>query len=223
MSPSRAKRRELELDDAELARVREAVRRAEQRTAGEIVTYVVGACDDYPEATWRAAVIGGLVGLLAAAGAHDLIGAWGGPLSLWAALPATGGAALAAALARVPAIRRSLVSPEDLDRRVGARAEAAFLEEEVFATRGRSGILLFLALFEHRAIVLGDAGINRAVEPERWKTIVEGLVSGIREGRAVDALVHAVEACGRLLEEHGVELEPGDVDELSNVPRVRDE
>ena len=40
-------------------------------------------------------------------------------------------------------------------------AMAAFVEEEVFSTRDRTGILLFLSLFEHRVVVLGDSGINQ--------------------------------------------------------------
>jgi putative membrane protein len=208
--------------DAELDRVRAAVAGAEECTAGEIVTYLVGECDTYPEATWRAAAIGGLAGLATAAALHDLLGWWGGLLLLWSAVPALLGAGAGALLARWPAIRRALVAPRELERRVTSRAEAAFLEEEVFATRDRSGILIFLALFEHRAVILGDRGIYRVVAPEEWRGLVEALVAGIRAGRAADALVAAVEACGRLLEERGVALRPGDTDELADAPRIRE-
>jgi putative membrane protein len=208
--------------EAELARIREAVTRAEQRTAGELVTYLVGECDAYPEATWRAAGLGGLLGLTAAAGLHDLLGLWGGPALLWSTVPALLGAGAGALLARVPALRRALVSRRRIDRRVQLRAEAAFLEEEVFRTRDRSGILIFLALFEHRAVVLGDVGIYRVVAPAEWQGVVDALIAGIREGRPVDALVAAVETCGRLLEERGVAIRAGDLDELANQPRLRE-
>ena len=36
-------------------------------------------------------------------------------------------------------------------------------EEEVFSTEDRTGILLLLSLFEHRVVVLGDAGIKAKV------------------------------------------------------------
>jgi putative membrane protein len=208
--------------ETELERIREAVGRAEQRTAGEVVTYMVAECDAYPEATWRAAAFGGLLGLGVAAGFHDLLGLWGGLLLLYSAIPSLLGAVLGVLLSRLPAIRRGLVAGAQIDRRVGLRAEAAFLEEEVFKTRDRSGILIFVALFERRAIVLGDEGIHRVVAPQEWQSVVDRLIAGIRVGRAAEALVEAVEACGRLLEERGMKIRPDDTDELSNELRLRD-
>ena len=60
--------------------------------------------------------------------------------------------------------------------------------EEVFKTRDRTGILIFLALFEHRAVILADEGIHRAVPREEWQALVDELVAGIRAGRGVAAL-----------------------------------
>lgn len=208
--------------EAELERVRAAVARAEERTAGELVTYLVGECDAYPEATWRGAAFGGLLGLATAAGFHDLLGLWSGLLLLWSAVPALLGAAAGVLLARIPTIRRALISPREVERRVGLRAEAAFLEEEVFRTRDRSGILIFLALFERRAVVLGDSGIYQVIAPEEWHAVVDSLIAGIHEGHAVDALVAAVETCGRLLDERGIAIRPDDADELGDQPRVRE-
>jgi putative membrane protein len=207
--------------EAELARISAAVARAEQSTSGEIVAYLVGECDAYPEARWRAAAIGGLLGLLAAVALRELVDPWGGSLLLWALAPALLGAAAGTVLGSVPAIRRRLIAPSTLERRVALRAESAFLEEEVFATRDRSGILVFLALFERRALVIGDAGVRAAVEAEAWRDVVDGLVAGVRAGRPVDALVEAVEACGRLLEQRGVTVRGDDADELADAPRFR--
>jgi putative membrane protein len=94
------------------------------------------------------------------------------------------------------------------------RAAAAFLEAEVFATRDRTGVLIFLALFEHRVVVLADSGIAARVEPGAWKGISDRLAAGIREGRAAAALIEAIGACGRLLAERRVERRPDDVSEL---------
>ncbi len=89
------------------------------------------------------------------------------------------------------------------------RAESAFLTEEVFATRERTGILIFLALFEHRAVILGDAGIHRKVEEGTWQHLVDDLVAGIRHGRTVEALLETIERCGHILEHGGVERRHG--------------
>lgn len=210
------------LNDAELARIEAAVAEAEGRTSGEIVPYVVAACDDYDDAAWKGALLAAVGGAVLAAVVHWLAGVWGG-LEGWMLGGAAAGAATGWVAARVaPALRRSLVPEAVLDLRARRRAMAAFVEEEVFDTRDRTGILLFVALFEHRVVVLGDAGINRAVRQEAWDGIVAELRAGIRAGRLADALVGAVAACGALLESHRLEIRPDDADELPDAPRIRE-
>lgn len=209
--------------EADLERIAAAARDAEQRTSGEIVPYVVGVCDDYPEAGWKAAVLGGLAGGAGGFVLHFVGGVWGGSPWHWVILPAVVAAALATLAVRsVPALRRWVIGSAVLDRRARQRAQAAFLEEEVFDTRDRTGILIFLALFEHRVVVMGDAGINRAVPEGSWTQIVADLVAGIRAGRSAQALVDAITECGRLLEEHHVDIRPDDTDELANELRIRE-
>ena len=100
--------------------------------------------------------------------------------------------------------------------RVERRAAAAFLEQEVFKTRRRTGILLFLSLFERRVMVLGDSGIHQKVQEGEWDGVVRQVVQGIRGGHTGDALVAAIRECGSLLERHGLMREAGDADELSD-------
>lgn len=211
-----------QFSDADLASIAAATAAAERRTSGEIVTYIVGQCDPYTELGWVGAALGALAGAALASLLHGL-GGWWGVGVLWLVMPTFVGAALGLLLAvRVAGIGRRLVSPETLAHRARLRAEAAFLEEGVFKTRERTGILLFLALFEHQAIVLGDEGINAAVEPGAWQGIVDGMVAGMRAGRAADALREAVAQCGALLDAHSVVRRSDDSDELPDAPRLHD-
>jgi putative membrane protein len=183
---------------------------------------VVLRVDDHDEGRWRAATLGAVFAAVAAAAVHEL-GTWWAPLDpWWVALPALAGAAVGFALAAVPAVERRLLSADDLERRVRLRAASAFLEEEVFRTRERTGVLVFLALFERRAVILADEGIHRAVPSERWEALVAELVAGAAAGRAADALCTVVERCGELLAEHRVERRATDEDELSDAPRIRE-
>ncbi|MGD8439931.1 MAG: TPM domain-containing protein, partial [Holophagae bacterium] len=118
--------------------------------------------------------------------------------------------------------RRWLIGDRLLELRARQRAAAAFLEEEVFATRDRTGILIFVALFEQQVVVLGDAGINRVVPEGAWQQIVDDVVRGVRQGRPTEALIQAIGDSGRLLEAHRLEIRPDDIDELDNELRVRD-
>jgi putative membrane protein len=102
------------------------------------------------------------------------------------------------------------------------RAEAAFLEEQVFRTRDRTGILVFLALYEHRAVILADQGIHRAVPSGLWQELVDELVAGVAAGEAARALERTVRRCGEVLVEHRVARQPDDRDELDDRPRIRE-
>ena len=212
--------------DAERERIREAVAEAETRTAGEIVPYVVRRSGDYEVAVWRAAAAGALLtgmGALAVAWGYDGWG-WGWLYSSWAvALAMTAGGVAGALLSLVEPVRRWLAGPARLDEQVHRRAALAFVEEEVFDTRDRTGILLFVSLFEHRIEVVGDAGINAKVEQAEWEEVVGLVRTGIRERSLADGIAAAVGRCGDLLHRRGVEVQPGDTDELPDDVRVRDE
>ena len=209
--------------EQDLEAVRGAVAAAEGKTSGEIVPFVVDASDAYEGALWKGAALGALGAPLLVAVAHVVAGLWGGGV-LWIGLPAAAGGALGFLLtAFVPAVKRAFIPRDLLDRRVRRRAAVAFLEEEVFSTEDRSGILLFLSLFEHRVVVLGDAGINAKVGDEEWVAITDAIATGIREGRPGEALVAGIGACGRLLTRRGVEIQPDDRNELRDDLRRRDQ
>jgi putative membrane protein len=207
----------------DLEAVRAAVEAAEGKTAGELVPYVVESSDTYEGALWKGAVFGALLLTAAALAVRQFTEIWGVVGPWWISLPPVAGAAAGYWLAAlVPAVKRALVSADVIDTRVRRRAAVAFLDEEVFDTSERTGILLFLSLFEHRVVVLGDSGINAKVEQEEWEAIVAGMVAAIREGRPAAALVEALGKCGVLLERRGVAIRPDDSDELSDELRTRE-
>jgi putative membrane protein len=208
--------------DDDLESIRKATADAESRTGGEIVPFIVERVVEKDEARWRAAAVGALAAA-AAAGLADLFGGyWGGSGVFWITLPVVAGAGLGYLLGGVGAVGRWLIPEDRLDRAVTMRAEAAFLEEEVFATRDRTGVLVFLALFEHRAVILADEGIHRAVPEGKWQDLVEEMIAGIKAGRAAEALIEAITRCGGLLEHHEVARRPDDEDELPDAPRLRE-
>ena len=214
------------LTDADQERIKEAVSAAERRTSGEIVPYIVGRSGGYEVAVWRAASILASFAMatgLAVAWAYEgwghgwLYAGWG--VALLGFIGGTVGALLAQ---YVPALKRLFAGQDRIARRVDRRAGLAFLEEEVFHTRDRTGILLFVSLFEHRIVVLGDSGINEKVEQSDWEAIVATIRRGIRSGHFADGMVEAIGQCGQLLETKGVAARPDDFDELKDDVRVRD-
>ena len=208
--------------EADREAIRAATVAAERKTAGELVVYVTERCDPHVEVGWKAALIGGALGALCAAFAVWRFGGWGAPDYLWMLIGLQLGLVFGWVASRFDAVSRQLVGNEALDSRVGCRAAEAFLEEQVFATRDRTGVLVFVALFEHRVLVLADEGINERVDDGAWEEISEELALGLRRGTPAPALIHAVERCADLLVEHGISpLDPAN--ELSDEPRFRRE
>lgn len=205
---------------ADLERIREATSKAEAGSAGEIVPYIVGRVDDHEVARWRGATLGALMAALLAGAFYMLNGYWGGLGMHWITLPAIVGAGLGFMLASYAPLARKLLTAEDIDRRVKRRAQAAFLEEQVFLTEQRTGILIFLAVFEHRAVILADEGIYRAIPPANWSAQVDELVAGIKAGQALESLCKTIDYCGELLREYDLRPRQDDENELHNDLRI---
>jgi putative membrane protein len=210
-----------------LEAIRVATREAEARSGGEIVTVIVGRCTSYAVARWRGACAGALVGAITA----GAILAWFGPpwgwgiatAVTWLTLPAMIGAAAGGALVRfVPGVERRLLEAAEIEEAVARRAATAFVEEEVFATRRRTGVLLLFALFEHRVVVLADTGIHDCVPAPTWARVAEEAARALRAGPPGEAIERAIAASGTILAEAPVPRDENDVNELPDEPRVHD-
>ena len=205
----------------DLLRIEEAVRAAEGRTSGEIVPYAVERSDAYASGIWRATTTGAFAGAMLAALASGGAELWGPPPVLWIVAPTACGAAVAFLLAAAfGPVRRLFIPGPLMAERVSERADQAFLEEEVFATRERTGILVFLSLFERRVVVRADRGIAAVVAQSEWDGVVSTIVDGIRSGRTGEALARGILACGEILERHRVDRRVDDRDELRDGLRI---
>jgi putative membrane protein len=92
-------------------------------------------------------------------------------------------------------VKRLLISRSYQDLMTRQCAENAFLEEEVFNTRQRTGIMIFVSFFEHEVIVMADQGISKVVEQKQWDQIVHEIIKSIREGKTVEALESGIKKC----------------------------
>jgi len=206
-------------------RIAAAINKAEAPSDAEIVPYVTVRSDDYPAVRWRGGVLGALITVALAALLREA--------SLPFLAPYLGdGIVLAAALflgllgaftaGALPPLTRILTTSRERNRMVFRRALQAFVEEHVFATRNRTGILLFVSLLEHRIEVLADEGIDRKVDETAWMDVTDHIRRGIEEDRLTQGLLNGIDCCGRLLEEHGVESAGKSDNELSDHLRRED-
>ena len=196
----------------EAERVAAVVSEVEQSTAGEIVVAEVPSSDDYGEVRLFSAI---MVGLLAAAGTH---------LS-WPALPVGavlaiqfGAGMLAWLTTGLSFVLRIMLPRGRAALAVGRAAELAFLEHGVFATRDRTGVLIFLSELEHRVVILGDKGIHARLQNPGWSELVTSLIAAIKQGRTTDGVCAVIRKLGETLARDAPVL-PDDTNELPNYVR----
>jgi putative membrane protein len=205
----------------DLERIKTAVREAESTISGEIVPVFVEKSGVYHVATYRA-------GLICAAFVFLLIIIFDRYLPALAVydpmlifIIVLSGGLLGGLLTHyVSPIKKLVVSQSHLDEATRRRAESIFLEEEVFNTRQRTGILIFISFFEHEVIIMSDKGISKLVDQKEWDTLVQSIITQIKKGNLTEGIVHAIKRCGDILLEQGFEITPDDVNELKDDLRL---
>ncbi len=208
------------LSAADRERIRACVEQAEKTTSGEIVPMVVPASSRYPAACLLGALVVSLIVAAAATAAASLRRPWGSfaVLDLWL-FPAVFAVCFVAAheiFRRVPPLRRLFITPAEIREEVEEAALTSFYRQGLANTRDRTGILIFVSVFERRACVLADKGINDKVQQSVWQEVVDLVTQGFRRREHGRAICAAVTRCGELLREH-FPIKAGDTDELENL------
>jgi uncharacterized membrane protein len=96
------------------------------------------------------------------------------------------------------------------------RAVTLFRKLGMQRTRRRNGVLLYLALEDHKLAIVGDEAIHARVGPEYWDRVRDLMVGHLRGHEPREAVVRAVEEVGRVLAEHFPRTPGADGGELSN-------
>ena len=203
------------LDEAGHRMVTEAVREAELTTSGEIVTVLADRSDGYSDIALAWSVLAAFLALVfcttfpalvldAYAGLH---GGWNTEWSDREVFAFASGAAIFWFLALwllqlVPAIRFALVPGKVRTARVDERAIALFKVGAERRTHGRTGVLIYLSMREHRAEIVADDTIAARVSAEIWGEAMVDMLAHIREGRIAEGMVAGVEDVGLVLAQH---------------------
>lgn len=208
------------LTPADLSAIEAAVRQAEARTTGEIYCVVAEQSGHYGETpiAWAAGVALLAPAILLLGGIHvtvpDLFGEWTavqvGAVAEAAARNALVGAvvlqavlfAVVAIIVALPPVRLALTPRFAKRHEVRRRAGEVFRARNLEATRGRTGVLIFVSLAEHMAELIADEGIATHVEAHVWDRAMAALSDGLRRGQAGAGFTAAIGLCGDVLAEH---------------------
>ena len=184
------------LTDSDKQQLREAIRAAESKTRGEIVTVIARASGDYfyYPTLWAAllAILAPLVPV-----GFDISFAPLGVVELQLVV-----FALLTLVFRWPPLKLKLVPRSVKQQYCMRRAREQFLAQNLHTTRDRTGVLLYVSVAEHYVELLADAGIDAKVPAGTWDRIVEDFTAHLRAGRIATGFVEAVHAIGTQLAVH---------------------
>lgn len=214
------------MTEADHRRVSDAVRNAEGGTAGEIVTIITDTSDRYLDVALWWSIGVAILALAALSGFPQfytgLIAKFSGGWIVEWTLAEAFELALAVAVLKFVGMRlilswmplRLLLTPGIVKaERVRGRAIRYFKVGAERRTSGRTGVLIYLSMAEHRAEIVADEAIHSKVTPETWGEAMAKLLAGVREGQLADGMVAAIGDVGAILSTHFPRAE-GDVNEL---------
>ena len=203
------------VDEADHSVVTAAVANAERHTSGEIVTIVADLSDHYEDIgmAWASAVA--LLALFCYMLFPDfylgiidwMTGGWEHEYSareyLALLLIALGLKWFGTWLIMKWMPLRLALTPKHIKlARVRGRSVSMFKVGTEAKTVGRTGVLLYLSMKEHRAEIVADEEIAKLVAPEVWGDAMVALLDHVKAGRPGEGMAAAVAQMGVVLAEH---------------------
>lgn len=203
------------LNEAEHKIVSDAVSEAEQSTSGEILTVLADRSDGYTDVVlvWAAALAFTAMSVFALfpqpfLDFYDgLFGGWGhewttGELASMTILLGLITFALTWAVQLWKPLRFALIPGPAKTARVHEQAIKHFKVGAERRTHGRTGVLIYLSMSEHRAEIIADEPIAVKVPAEVWGEAMAEMLDEIKAGRVAQGMAVGVRDVGFVLSEH---------------------
>lgn len=97
---------------------------------------------------------------------------------------------------------------------VEERSLVVFNKLKLNETKLRNGVLIYLAVRDHKFAILGDEGINNVVGQGFWNDVKDLMLSQFKEGRFADGLEQGIQRCGEKLKTYF----PYQSDDINEIP-----
>ena len=120
---------------------------------------------------------------------------------------------------RIGWLKRLFCSRKAMESCLHEKALQAFQLHRVGKTKGGTGVIIFISLFEHMVYVLGDVEISQHLSNKDFVEVRDIILDGFRENQKKDAMVEAILLCGQKLQKF-CPLKPDDENELCNDLRI---
>ncbi|PRP91440.1 hypothetical protein ENSA5_55570 [Enhygromyxa salina] len=129
--------------------------------------------------------------------------------------PPLAGAATVGLLRAVPGLRAMFVSEARKRSETQTAAAACFQTKGVRYTRERTGLLVFVSLFEQQIRVLADSGISETIPADEWREAVAPITAVLHDEGDAATLAERLTTLADTLE-RWCEAREDDIDELPN-------
>lgn len=196
--------------EADRKRINECVGAAESKTSAEIVPVVATTSGRYDRA-------------------EDLVGLWSGIVLMiltavfWPAPPVSmesgswdkdpsllqAGKLIIAILvgfmlgvaagSRIGSVRRMFTPAKQMREEVQQSARAIFFDKRIHHTESGSGLLIYISLFEHIAVILADQQVLKALGQGTLDELCSSLTAGLKENSATDSICRTIETAAEKL------------------------
>lgn len=95
------------------------------------------------------------------------------------------------------------------------RAAQVFAQLKMHETEARNGVLVYMAVKDHKFAIIGDGGINAKVEEDFWDTTKEKMLARFKAGELTQGLVDGILCAGERLKQY-FPYQKDDINELSD-------
>ena len=97
---------------------------------------------------------------------------------------------------------------------VEKRSLVVFNKLKLNETKLRNGVLIYLAVRDHKFAIVGDEGINNVVGQGFWNDVKDLMLSHFKENRFADGLEQGIMRCGEKLKAYF----PYQTDDVNEIP-----
>ena len=184
------------LTQPEIDSIATAVRAAEARTSGEIVTVIARNSGTH---LWPSLFAAALAGFLLPGTLVPFFGIVSSGDLFFIQIVAV---LIFDIVLSIPRVRFALI-PASTQRAAAHRcAREQYYERGLHLTEQRTGVLIFVSVAEHYVEILADRGIDEKVDATEWQGIVDRFVAEVRRKRIAEGFRTAVQSVGEILAQH---------------------
>ena len=210
------------LNNEQIANIEAAIKTAEEHTSCEIVPVLAKTSDNYLHASY---LMGFCVSIFAYL-AYVLIYPYN-PASNWHEISIFQYNFIAIAVLIItfitgsvisqyfPALKLPFISKEEMSLQVRRRARQAYFDYCRGRTKEDTGIIIYVSLFEHTVLILGDNFVSKKIDQAEWDEIRNIMLAHLKQGALSNAICEGIIQTGIYVKDK-FPVTDDDISELPN-------